>query len=128
MACRLLAAAVTLTSLSLVPATVLAQARDSGRTPWGDPDLSGLWSNATLTVLQRPLELAGKEFFTADEAAQFEKERVAQTNADRPGRPGDVGAYNDVYFERGKTGVKSRRTSLVIEPKDGRIPPFLPDA
>jgi hypothetical protein len=90
--------------------------------------LSGLWSNATLTVLQRPLELAGKEFFTAEEAAQFEKERVAQTNADRPGRPGEVGAYNDVYFERGKTGVKSRRTSLVVEPKDGRIPPFLPDA
>ena len=120
-------AVVALTAWSLVPAIVAAQGRGVPRTPWGDPDLSGLWTNATLTVLQRPPELAGKEFFTAEEAAQFEKTRIEQTNADRPSRPGDVGAYNDVYFERGK-GVKSRRTSLIIEPKDGRIPPFLPDA
>ncbi len=121
-------AAITLTTLSLVPTLVSAQGRGVvPRTPWGDPDLSGLWTNATLTVLQRPPELAGKEFFTAEEAEKYEKTRIEQTNADRPGRPGDVGAYNDVYFERGKS-VKSRRTSLIIEPKDGRIPPFLPDA
>ena len=127
MAHRLFAAAITLTTLSLVPAAVIAQGRNAARTPWGDPDLSGLWTNATLTVLQRPPELAGKEFFTAEEAAKFEKTRIEQTNADRPVRAGDVGAYNDVYFERGK-GMKSRRTSLVIEPRDGRIPPFMPDA
>ncbi len=60
------------------------------RTPWGDPDLEGIWTNATLTPLQRPPELAGKEFFTAEEAAQFRRTRIEQTNADRPlpARPG----------------------------------------
>jgi hypothetical protein len=106
----------------------LAQTINRPRTPWGDPDLSGLWTNATLTVLQRPAELAGKEFFTAEEAASFEQTRIAQTNADRPAREGDVGAYNNVFFERGKRGVKSRRTSLIVEPRDGQIPPFTPDA
>jgi hypothetical protein len=124
MAHRLNAGVMMVTTLALMPAVVMAQGRNAPRTPWGDPDLSGLWTNATLTVLQRPSELAGKEFFTAEEAATFERTRVEQTNADRPGRPGEVGAYNDVFFERGKSGVKSLRTSLVIEPRDGRIPPF----
>ncbi len=53
---------------------------------------------------------------------------IQQTNADRPLRPGEVGAYNDAFFERGKQGVKSRRTSLIIDPPDGRIPPFTPEA
>jgi hypothetical protein len=98
------------------------------RTAWGDPDLQGIWSNATLTPLQRPPELAGKAFFTAEEASAFDKQRVAQTNADRPLRPGEVGAYNDAFFERGTHGVKTRRTSLVIEPQDGRIPALTPAA
>jgi hypothetical protein len=123
---RVVAAAITLTTVLLAPAVAMAQAK-TPRTPWGDPDLSGLWTNATLTVLQRPAELAGKEFFTPEEAAAFEKTRIEQTNADRPARPGEVGAYNDVFFERGRT-VKSRRTSLIVEPRDGRIPPFVPAA
>jgi hypothetical protein len=98
------------------------------RTAWGDPDLQGIWSNATLTPLQRPPELAGKAFFAAEEASAFDKQRVAQTNADRPLRPGEVGAYNDAFFERGTHGVKTRRTSLVIEPQDGRIPALTPAA
>jgi len=92
------------------------------RTPWGDLDLEGIWTNATLTPLQRPPELGTKEFFTADEAAQFERTRIEQTNADRPLPPGQVGAYNDAFFERGKGLVRSRRTSLVVDPPDGRIP------
>jgi hypothetical protein len=127
MADRYLAAFVTVATLALAR-EVVGQGRTVPRTPWGDPDLSGLWTNATLTVLQRPPELAGKEFFTSDEAEKFEQTRVEQTNADRPARPGEVGAYNDVFFERGKRGVKSRRTSLVVEPRDGRIPAFTPDA
>jgi hypothetical protein len=125
---RLIAAVTALISLSFAPAVVMAQARSAPRTPWGDPDLSGLWTNATLTVLQRPVELAGKEFFTPEEAAAFEKTRTEQTNADRPSRAGEVGSYNNVFFERGTSGVKSRRTSLIIEPRDGRIPPFTPEA
>jgi hypothetical protein len=98
------------------------------RTPWGDPDIEGIWTNATLTPLQRPADLASKEFFTPEEAAQFARARIEQTNADRPLPPGQVGAYNDVFFERGKGTVKSRRTSLVIDPPDGRIPALTPTA
>src|SRR6185503_7768588 len=83
---------------------------------------------ATLTPLQRPAELGTKAFFTPEEAAAFAKQRIEQTNADRPARSGDVGAYNDAFFERGSGGVKSRRTSLVIDPPDGRIPPLTPEA
>ena len=105
-----------------------AQSPRVPRTPWGDPDLQGLWTNATLTPLQRPAELAARPFYTPDEAAAFDRQRVAQTNADRPLRPGEVGAYNDLFFERGTHGVKTRRTSLVVDPPDGRIPPLTPEA
>jgi hypothetical protein len=66
------------------------------RTPDGQVDLQGIWSNATLTPLQRPAELAGKEFFTEAEAAEFEKTRIRQNDQDRPEsrRTGEVGAYN----------------------------------
>src|SRR5262245_7656584 len=64
------------------------------RLPWGDPDLEGIWTNATLTTLQRAPELGNKAFFTAEEAAAWEKQRVQATNADRPLRAGEVGAYN----------------------------------
>ena len=105
-----------------------AQGRDVPRLPWGHPDLEGTWTNATLTQLQRPAELGTKTHFTPEEAAAFARQRIEQTNADRPARPGDVGAYNDAFFERGSGGVKSRRTSLVIDPPDGRIPPLTPEA
>jgi hypothetical protein len=98
------------------------------RTAWGDPDFEGIWTNATLTPLQRPPELAAKEFFTPEEAAQFQRTRIEQTNADRPLPPGQVGAYNDAFFERGTSIVRSRRTSLVVDPTDGRIPALTPEA
>jgi hypothetical protein len=97
------------------------------RLAWGDPDLEGTWTNATLTTLQRASGLGAKAYFTAEEAAAFDRQRTQATNADRPLRPGEVGAYNDAFFERGR-GVKTRRTSLVIDPPDGRIPAFTPDA
>ncbi len=109
-------------------ADVRAQAPRTPRTAWGDPDLQGFWSNATLTPLQRPPELAGKAFFTPEEASAFDKQRVAQTNADRPLRAGEVGAYNDAFFERGTHGVKTRRTSLIVDPPDGRFPALTPAA
>jgi hypothetical protein len=114
--------------LILLAATT-ADAQDTvRRTPWGDPDLEGIWTNATLTPLQRPPELAGKEFFTPEEAAQFRRTRIEQTNADRPLPPGQVGAYNDAFFERGTSLVRSGRTSLIVDPADGRIPALTPEA
>ena len=103
------------------------------RTPDGHPDLQGVWTNATLTPLQRPAELAGKEYLTPEEAAAFEKRLVEQTDADRiegPRNAQDLGrrAYNQAFNDRGTHIVKTRRTSLVVDPPDGRIPPFTPAA
>jgi hypothetical protein len=114
--------------ITLAVAASRAQTREMPRLPWGDPDLEGTWTNATLTQLQRPAELGAKSVFTPEEAAAWARLRIEQTNADRPARPGEVGAYNDAFFERGTGGVKSRRTSLVIDPPDGRIPPLTPEA
>jgi hypothetical protein len=104
-----------------------AQTSSPARLAWGDPDLEGSWTNATLTTLQRAPELGSKAYFTPEEAAAFERQRTQATNADRPLRPGEVGAYNDAFFERGR-GVKTRRTSLVVDPPDGRIPAFTAEA
>jgi hypothetical protein len=117
-----------LTALVVVLALSTVRAQNTPRLPWGDPDLEGIWTNATLTTLQRAPELGTKAFFTAEEAATWEKQRIQATNADRPLRPGEVGAYNDAFFERGTRGVRSRRTSLIIDPPDGRIPALTPEA
>jgi hypothetical protein len=119
---------VMVLSFCVLASTVSSTQSDVRRTPWGDPDIEGIWTNATLTPLQRPPELGSKEFFTAEEAQQFQRTRIEQTNADRPLPPGQVGAYNDAFFERGTSIVRSRRTSLVIDPPDGRIPALTPDA
>ncbi|HKE87945.1 MAG TPA: hypothetical protein VKB50_29520, partial [Vicinamibacterales bacterium] len=114
--------------VALLITFVDAQTIASGRLPWGDPDLEGNWTNATLTLFQRAPELGTKAFFTAEEAVAFDRQRVQATNADRPLRAGEVGAYNDAFFERGLRGVKTRRTSLIVAPPDGRIPPLTPEA
>jgi hypothetical protein len=108
--------------------SIQVSAQNAPRLPWGDPDLEGIWTNATLTTLQRAPELGTKAFFTPEEAAAWEKQRIQATNADRPLRAGEVGAYNDAFFERGTRGVKSRRTSLIVDPPDGRIPALTPEA
>lgn len=88
------------TALAMVVLLASAQGQTTNvpRLPWGDPDLEGTWTNATLTPLQRATELETKAFFTPEEAAAFEKQRIDQTNADRPPRPGEVIAYNNVKF------------------------------
>ena len=97
------------------------------RTPWGDPDLQGLWSNATLTPLQRPADLADTEFFTPEDARAWVEARIEATNADRNIGAG-VGSYNDAWFDRGNDVVPTLRTSLIVEPRNGRVPPFTPEA
>lgn len=97
----------------------------------GQPDLRGEWSNASLTPFERPKEFAGKEFFTEDEAAIFTKTVLEQSNRDRRGatREEDVGgAYNEAWFERGTKVGSNLRTSIVVDPADGKVPPLTPDA
>jgi hypothetical protein len=120
--------AVVALAMALMAAPTRAQSSGLARLPWGDPELQGTWTNATLTPLQRPPELGTKAFFTPEEDVAFARQRREQTNADRPLRAGEVGAYNDAFFERGSGGVKTRRTSLVIDPPDGRIPALTADA
>jgi hypothetical protein len=101
------------------------------RTSWGHPDLQGTWSTATITPFERPADLAGKEFFTELEAKEFERATLARTNRDRRdgGAEADVArAYNDFWWDSGTRVVPSRRTSLVVDPPDGRIPPLTADA
>jgi len=101
------------------------------KTAEGVPDLQGVWTNVTLTPLERPANLAGKEFFTPAEAATYERDTVANNNADR--RDGSAAAdvnraYNDFWYNRGTKVVKTLRTSLVIDPKDGHVPALTPQA
>lgn len=111
---------------------VSAAGAQTSRTPWGDPDLQGSWSNATLTPLQRPEELAGKEYFTPEEARAYVQEVMAETNPDlnleEDIENAEIGSYNNAWFDRGNNIVPTLRTSLVIEPENGRVPPFTPEA
>jgi hypothetical protein len=84
-------------------------------------DLQGMWTNPTITPFERPVALADKEFLTEKEVKELEA-RAADNRVDRAPQTGDVGTYNQFWFDSGTTAVKTRRTSLVIEPKDGRVP------
>ncbi|HEY6344240.1 MAG TPA: hypothetical protein VIY49_22330 [Bryobacteraceae bacterium] len=100
-------------------------------TPDGHPDLQGYWTNITITPLERPADLGAKAFFTPQEALQYEKKFREQTNADRRdgGAQADVGrAYNDFWYDRGTKVASNLRTSLVVDPPDGHIPPLTPQA
>ena len=104
----------------LVPAAVQAQgAAGNGdpatpRTPWGDPDLQGTWTNTTTTPLERPAALAGKDVLSAEERAAIDEENAPGIDAAI-----GVGAYNNFWMER---GYVYEQTSLVVDPPDGRLP------
>ncbi len=125
-----LPAVLAATSL-VVMATIPAAGQAQRRTPWGDPDLQGLWTNSTITSFERPADLAGKEVLTEQEAAEFEKQTLKARDADNRagGREADLGrAYNQFWYDRGTKVVGTRRTSLVVDPPDGRVPPLTPAA
>jgi len=84
----------------------------------GQPDIEGYWSNATITPFERPAALAGKEFLTEAEAAKLEEQ--ARNPLAGPPREGDVGT--ELWIDRGSKVVKTRQTSLVVDPPDGRVP------
>jgi hypothetical protein len=95
------------------------------RLPTGKPDLQGLWSNALLTPLERPADLADKAFLTEEEAREYQAKRVEAVNRDA--RPDDAEAdillaYNDFWWDSGTAGVRTLRTSLIVDPPNGRIP------
>jgi len=90
-------------------------------TPWGDPDLQGVWNDATSTPLSRPGGLSEKQLLTDEEAAEFQRELAYNLTRDRRdgGAQADVNrAYNEHWMDH--------RTSLIVDPPDGRIPPLVP--
>jgi hypothetical protein len=93
------------------------------KTAWGDPDLQGQWNSQTSTPLERPGALKDREFLSEDEAETFEENN--RTSADRPPAAGDPGTYNAFWRD---PGTALTRTSLIIDPPDGRVPAFTPEA
>ncbi|HTM29768.1 MAG TPA: hypothetical protein VL263_00610 [Vicinamibacterales bacterium] len=128
LALPLLAAAVA-SGNSAVAGAQARPDRTVPRAPDGHPDLQGVWTNATLTPLERPHALADKPFFTEEEARNLEAQAAGrQAAADDPKaraqalERGDIGSYNQFWFDSGTTILPTRQTSLVVDPPDGRVP------
>src|SRR5690349_2620775 len=108
----------TVAIVILAAATVAGQGKPTGqqlpRTPWGDPDLQGIWSIATITPFERPSALADKAQLTEQEAAEAEKTFLKTQNQDRrdgAGTDADVAlAYNDFWWDRGTKVVSTRQS------------------
>jgi hypothetical protein len=98
------------------------------KTPWGEPDLQGIWTDETTTPLQRPARFANQEVFTEAERAELDRVRSEVLGRERRAERGterDVsGSYNNVFVSFKHTGA---RTSLIVDPPDGRIPPLAPE-
>jgi hypothetical protein len=133
------AAAVLATFIATpLPAQALQPAKATAKTSIprgadGHPDLQGIWTNATITSVERPAQFAGKPTISDEEAVAFEKASMDGLNLDRRdgGQEADRSrAYNNLFVDRGTElarvdGIK--RTSLIIDPPDGKIPPLTPE-
>ena len=112
--------------LVALPAVTMAQ--DVPLTPWGAPDLQGVWDFRTITPLQRPEDLGDQAFLTQEEAAQREQTAVDRAARlwNREAQPteagGNVGGYNNFWMDQGTNVIGTRRTSLIIDPPNGRLP------
>ena len=129
---------IAIAVVALAPLAAVAQSAESEapRTPWGKPDLQGVWDFRSLTPLERPADLGDKAFLTEEEAAALEQQAV-ERNVELLNRPpedataggsvdvredGSPGFYNNFWLDRGTATIDSRRTSLIVDPPNGRIP------
>ena len=120
-------ALIALAGLLALPALALAQ-DDAPRTAWGAPDVQGIWDFRTITPMERPEDLGDKAFLTEEEAVQREQAAVErdielwEADARRTEAGGSVGGYNNFWMDRGTRVIGTRRTSLIIDPPNGRLP------
>ena len=134
---RLSVGAAVVAVAFLLPAAAPSAGQDAApRTPWGHPDLQGVWDFRTITPLERPAELADREFLTAEEAASLEQDvaardaRLLDRAPERTAAGGNVdrrddgtpGFYNNFWLDTGTSTIGTRRTSLIVDPPNGRIP------
>lgn len=98
------------------------------RTVDGQPDLQGVWNFATVTPLERPSELGGKDILSDEEAEEFARTEADKADHDKNPPADIVGNYNEFWYDGNKKVVDTKRTSLIIDPPDGRLPPQTPDA
>src|SRR5580700_3874462 len=121
--------------LAVIAVAVMAAAIASGqtkpaakdpKTPDGQPDLQGVWNSMTVTPMERPRDLAGKEFFATEAEAQAYAK--ASSDKSKAGIDNGIGSYNESFYEFGVTTVKTRRTSFIVDPPDGRVPALTPEA
>jgi hypothetical protein len=119
-------AAGAVISVSVTPTSAQAPLL---KTPWGEPDLQGIWTDENETPLQRPAQFANQEFFTEEQRAELDRARTAILAGDRRSERGterDVsGAYNSEFLSVKRVGT---RTSMIVDPANGRIPPPKPEA
>ncbi len=115
--------------VAYMPIVLAAQESQIPRTEYGHPDLQGTYTYRTLTPLNRPPELAAFETLTEEQAAEWEAFENRRQNRDLiidsvggAGYPPGVISYNEFWYERGKEAVESRRTSLIYDPPNGRMP------
>ena len=129
------AAAILVVSVSITRTQAQAPAASGTasapplKTPWGEPDLQGIWTDEFDTPLQRPAKYANQEFFTDAQRGELDKERSALLDRDRRAERGtetDVAqAYNSVFLSVKRIGG---RTSKIVDPPNGQIPPLRPEA
>ena len=123
---RFLTALFTVIAVVLLVPPAAAQPADSSavpRTAWGKPDLRGVWDFATLTPMERPVALAGQEFLTDEDVANIVAQS-AQTTQFLSENRGATGTYDEFWFDFGTNVSADRRTSLVVDPPDGKVPPL----